>query len=230
MTERIEAIIFDKDGTLFDFRATWGGWAERMLDRIAGADGGLRAVIEDAMGYASGRGFEPSSVVIAGTSGEVAAVLAAATGLGAAELEVLANRVATETPQVIVPGLHAALDRLAGAHVLGLVTNDGEAPARVHLDGAGVTRHFAFVAGYDSGHGSKPGPGPLLAFADATGIAPGRTLMVGDSRHDLAAGRAAGMGTVAVLTGVAKAPELADLADVVLPDISHLADWIAGRR
>ena len=53
--------------------------------------------------------------------------------------------------------------------------------------------------------------------------------MVGDSRHDLAAGRAAGLTTVAVLTGVAVAEDLADLADAILPDISHLPGWIASR-
>jgi phosphoglycolate phosphatase len=50
--------------------------------------------------------------------------------------------------------------------------------------------------------------------------------MVGDSRHDLQAGRAAGMRTVAVLTGIAKAADLADLADVILPDIGALPAWL----
>ena len=67
-----------------------------------------------------------------------------------------------------------------------------------------------------------------LAFLRQTGLDPRRTAMVGDSRHDLQAGRAAGMRTVAVLTGIAKAPELAPLADVVLPDIGHLGAWIDG--
>ena len=49
--------------------------------------------------------------------------------------------------------------------------------------------------------------------------------MVGDSTHDLIAGRAAGMQTVGVLTGMAEA-ELAPLADAVLPDIGHLPDWL----
>ena len=86
-----------------------------------------------------------------------------------------------------------------------------------------------FVAGYDSGCGAKPAPGQLLAFADAVGAAPEATLMVGDSRLDLVAGRAAGMIPIGVLTGVADAAELADLAEVVLPDIGHIAAWIAGR-
>ncbi len=224
-----DAIILDKDGTLFDFRRTWSAWAERMLDEIAADDPALKHIAAEAMGYDVGRGFRPSSIVIAGTSGEVGAALAAATGRSAAALEAMANRVATQTPQVQVPGLAETLARLAAGHVLGLVTNDGEAPARAHLASVGIAQHFAFVAGYDSGHGAKPDPGPLLAFSRATGTDPARTLMVGDSRHDLAAGRAAGMTTVAVLTGVATAPDLADLADAVLDDITHLPGWLAAK-
>ena len=109
---------------------------------------------------------------------------------------------------------------------LGLATNDGEGPARAHLAAHGVANLFDFVAGYDSGHGAKPAPGMLLAFAARFALAPARVAMVGDSRHDLMAGRAAGMRTVAVLTGVAEAAELAPLADAVLIDIGGLAAWI----
>jgi phosphoglycolate phosphatase len=66
-----------------------------------------------------------------------------------------------------------------------------------------------------------------LAFADAVQIDPGRVAMVGDSTHDLVAGRAAGMQTIAVLTGVAGADELAPFADVVFPDIGHIVDWLS---
>ena len=31
----IEGLLFDKDGTLFDFRASWGRWAKDFLTRIA---------------------------------------------------------------------------------------------------------------------------------------------------------------------------------------------------
>ena len=50
--------------------------------------------------------------------------------------------------------------------------------------------------------------------------------MVGDSAHDLIAGRAAGMQCVGVLTGTATRADLAPLADVVLPDIGHIPDWL----
>ena len=221
-----EAIIFDKDGTLFDFGRTWGGWAERLLDELAGEDTDLRARASEAIRYDRMTGFHPSSIVIAGTSGEVGATLAAATGREASMIERLANDVGAVTPQSEVPGLVETLKELSKRHVLGVVTNDGEAPARSHLDSVGILGLFSFVAGYDSGHGAKPAPGPLLAFSKATGTSPDRTLMVGDSRHDLAAGRGAGMTTVGVLTGLAEALDLGDLADVILPDITHLPEWI----
>ena len=53
---------------------------------------------------------------------------------------------------------------------LGVATNDGEMPALQHLESVGIRDHFDFVAGYDSGHGFKPGPGQLLAFATHVGV------------------------------------------------------------
>jgi phosphoglycolate phosphatase len=55
-------------------------------------------------------------------------------------------------------------------------------------------------------------------------------VMVGDSQHDLHSGREAGMRVVAVLTGLAGREELSALADVVLPDVSHLPAWISAQN
>jgi phosphoglycolate phosphatase len=130
-------------------------------------------------------------------------------------------------PQVEAAPLAPLLDGLrARGLTLGVATNDSEAPARAHLERAGVIDRFAFVAGYDSGHGAKPGPGMLKAFCRATGIAPAACAIVGDSLHDLTSGRAAGMMTVGVLTGLAAAEDLRPLADAILPDIAALPDWL----
>ncbi|MBB5221241.1 phosphoglycolate phosphatase [Amaricoccus macauensis] len=229
----IRGLIFDKDGTLFDFHATWSVWANGLIDRLSGVDPSkaelLAEGLADRLGFdRATRRFLPQSAVIAGTMEVVIdAIRSTLPALEEAPLRrmILASTAAAE--QVEVAPLGPLLDRLiAGGMTLGLATNDSEEPARAHLERAGVLGRFAFVAGYDSGHGAKPMPGMLTAFCAATGIAPANCAMIGDSTHDLESGRAAGMTAVAVLTGIATEPDLAPHADVVLPSVEALPGWL----
>lgn len=219
-----EAILFDKDGTLFDFEATWTGAIARLLDTLAPQDDGRAAA---AMGFdpIAGR-ILPGSVAIAGTAEDTGRALAPVVGRSVAEVVAVMDRIATETLMVPVVDLSSCLGALRRLCPLGVVTNDSEVPAWRHITDAGLETFIGFLSGFDSGHGVKPAPGPLLAAAEAFGTDPSRMLMVGDSLHDLKAGRAAGMITVGVLTGVAPAQELQPFADVILPDIGHLESWI----
>jgi phosphoglycolate phosphatase len=110
----------------------------------------------------------------------------------------------------------------AEGYRLGLVTNDSEIGARMHCDRLSLSDLFDCIIGYDSGHGRKPEPGQLAAFARLHGIPPEETALVGDSLHDLHAARAAGVTAIAVLSGLASAEELAGHADHVIPDIMAL--------
>jgi len=107
-----------------------------------------------------------------------------------------------------------------------IATNDAEAPARAHLKSANIEQSFNFIAGYDSGFGAKPEPGMQKGFCRAMDLAPGEVAMIGDSTHDLIAGESAGMITVAVLTGLAREEDLKPFADVVLPSIADLPEWL----
>lgn len=229
MTE-IRALIFDKDGTLFGFQATWSQWAERLLADIAGNDAALARRIAGAMGYDPGRpGFALDSVVIAETPEVIAGTILDAVpgGWARGPLVDRINLHARETPMVAAVPLVPLFDQLKDLGLkIGLATNDAEEPARRHLRDAGIERHFDFVAGYDSGHGAKPEPGQLQAFARGIGVEPEAIAMIGDSAHDLIAARAARMVPVAVLTGVATEPELRPLATAVLPDIGHIPAWL----
>ncbi|MFN3642689.1 MAG: HAD family hydrolase [Gemmobacter sp.] len=228
----IDGIVFDKDGTLFDFRRTWAGWAARLLAELGDGEAARIRAMAAAIGFdLAAQEFAPDSPVIAGTAGEIAAILSLhRPDIALPALLDRMNALAAAADLVEAVPLRPFLMRLRGRGLrLGVATNDAEAPAHAHLAAAGVTDLFDFVAGYDSGHGSKPGPGPLLAFAAATGLDPARVAMVGDSLHDLHAGQAAGMIPVAVLTGVAGHAELAPHAAVVLPDIGGLEAWIAAR-
>ncbi len=230
MSGEIAGVIFDKDGTLFDFNATWGVWSAGMISDLAAGDAATVARLAEVLGYdLENRVFHPGSLVIASTVQELAdAVLRVVPGDKQALIARM-NARAAEVGQVPAADLSHVMQQLRDMGLrLGVATNDAEAPARKHLDRAGITSVFDFIAGYDSGFGGKPEPGQLHGFCAATGLKAEACVMVGDSLHDLHAGRAAGMRTVGVLTGPAPAAELAPFADVVLNSVAELPDWIAG--
>lgn len=227
---KIKGIVFDKDGTLFDFYATWGVWARGVLLELADGSEAKAARLGAAIGYQFEEGqFLSGSIVIAGTPPEIAADLIPLLE-GAYTLDGLVaemNAKATQAPQAEAVPLAPLLAHLRGRGLkLGVATNDSEAPAKAHLNKSGVLGAFDFVAGSDSGFGGKPAAGQLQAFCKAVDVAPQGCLMVGDSLHDLTAGRAAGFGTIGVLTGGATRDDLTPFADVVLPDIGAIPAYL----
>jgi len=224
----LDAVIFDKDGTLFDFRLSWGAFTQSLLDEVAG-DADTARRLGAVLGYdPATRQFTRTSPVISMTTPEIADILHPhLTGITLAALNARMNALSAAAPMVPAVPLRDVLSGLRARGLrLGLATNDTEMPARVHLQGAGVLDLFDFVVGCDSGYGGKPAPGQLNEFLRRFDLTPSRVAMVGDSRHDLDAGRAAGMHAVAVLTGIATADELAPHADVVLADIAGIGPWI----
>ena len=228
---RIKGIVFDKDGTLFDFQATWGAWSLGMLHVEADGDPLLVERLAQVLGYDLRTKRFRSDTVIAATTDVLAdALLPHLPGTAKAELIQRMDARAAQAPQVEAAPLADLLDRLARMGLaLGIATNDAETSALAHLRAAGVDGAFDFIACHDSGWGAKPDAGQLLAFADATGLDPAECVMVGDSLHDLLAARAAGMVGVAVLTGLADRATLEPMAEAVLETIADLPDWIAAQ-
>ena len=227
----LDAVIFDKDGTLFDFRASWGAWTQSVLAELATDPQDVRR-LGLVLGFDPDLGeFSPASPVISKTTPEIAAILLPhLSGIGPAALNDRLNALSAAAPMRPTVPLRPVLGGLKARGLrLGLATNDAEHPARVHLERAGVLDLFDYVVGCDSGWGGKPAPGQLLEFLRRFGLQGSRVAMVGDSLHDLDAGRAAGMHVVAVLTGMAGRDDLAGHADVVLDNIGALGAWIDGQ-
>ncbi len=227
--DEIRGLIFDKDGTLFDFHRTWAAWGAGLILRLAGNDPEVARRLAVDLGFdLDAVAFLPDSPLIAGTLEVlVEAVLRLLPGWDETALRRLVLEETEAIRPVEITPLAPLLARLRAAGLrLGVATNDAESPARAHLARAGVLEAFDFVAGYDSGFGAKPGPGMLDAFCAAMDLAPGACAMLGDSLHDLKAARAAGMAAVAVLSGPSGEDELRGHADVVLADIAALPDWL----
>lgn len=228
----IDALLFDKDGTLVDYDRSWEPVNRKAAMLAARGDAALARRILAECGTDPDTGItRAGSLFAAGNAAEIAARMVRC---GAPFTEVaLMNGIDAlfeESAAHAVPicDLAPVLDALA-PRALGIATSDGEASARTTLAAFGLADRFGFVAGYDSGHGAKPGPGMVLAFAAALGLPPERVAVVGDNTHDMAMARAAGARAIAVLSGTGNREDLAPLADAVIGSVSDLRDACARR-
>jgi len=127
-----------------------------------------------------------------------------------------------------VPQTLAALAR--AGHPLAVVTSKGDVLARRGLELVGIAEHFATIVSCDSCTRHKPHPEPVLTALERLGYEPEEALFVGDSVHDIEAGNAAGVKSVAALWGPFSREQLA----VARPDrfierIADLLQVLAGR-
>jgi len=95
---------------------------------------------------------------------------------------------------------------------LGLVTSKFKDGARRGLKLVGLDSAFEIIVGADNVTHPKPHPEPVLKALELLQADPKRAVFIGDSRHDLECGRAAGVQTAAVLWGPFDRAHLEDLA------------------
>ena len=102
----------------------------------------------------------------------------------------------------LFPGMGALLDELdADGHPWGVVTNKPMRMTDPLLAGLGLGDRAACSISGDTLPQRKPHPAPLLLASQQLGVPAGRTVYVGDAAHDVEAGRAAGMFTIAAAYG-----------------------------
>jgi pyrophosphatase PpaX len=102
--------------------------------------------------------------------------------------------------------LEALHDR---GYELAVVTSKSEPLAKRGLAHVGLEGFFDVIVGLESCTRHKPDPEPVRTALDRLGIEPEAAAFVGDSPHDMVAGRAAGVTTVAALWGPFSRAQLA---------------------
>ncbi len=100
------------------------------------------------------------------------------------------------------PGVTETLETLKErGHPMGVVTSKGNAMMDRGLRWMGADKYMRVAIGFDSCHLHKPDPFPVLLAVGKLGYTPSESVFVGDSPHDIIAGNAAGVTTVAALWG-----------------------------
>lgn len=224
----IGGILFDKDGTLLDFDESWGPVNRKVALMASGEDAALAAALLRACGMEPDSGhITPDSLLAAGNTREIAAGFVAAGSPYSVDwlvprIDAMFAGAAEES--VPVTDLAALFSTLHGHGLkLGIASSDNELSIRRIVERFGLGVYVDFIAGYDSGHGTKPQPGMVLGFCQTTGLDPARVAVVGDNNHDLHMGHNAGAGLkIGVLSGTGSRESLAAHSDLMLDDVSHL--------
>ncbi len=122
-------------------------------------------------------------------------------------------------------GVVAAIRRFAEAgHPMALVTSKADWLAQRALVHVGLDRLITVVVGCDSCTRHKPHPEPVERALGLLRAPAHEAIFVGDSPHDIEAGRAAQVYTIGVTWGAFTRDEMARAgADLVIHDIGELA-------
>ncbi|OBQ68219.1 HAD family hydrolase [Mesorhizobium erdmanii] len=232
----IKGILFDKDGTLVDFNATWLGVADFMAMDAADGDRWKADRLLAAAGFDfANRRFKPDSIFASGTNLDVVELWFPRLSNEDQMLAVARfNEITSVQGSAMAVALPDIVDTLAVLHNrsyrLGVATNDSTSGAEKTLVTLGVAQLFDAAYGYDAVANPKPAPDTIQAFCDLTGLKPSEIAMVGDNRHDLEMARAGGCGlAVGVLSGTGTRESLAEIADVILDSVADLPDFLSAR-
>lgn len=148
----------------------------------------------------------------------------AACGIGEAPVDALWEVYFAARNRVqLYPDALPALARIAARRPVASLTN-----GNADLERIGIHAHFAHrICARDSG-AAKPDARIFLAAAARLGMAPDEILHVGDDPHlDVCGARAAGLRTAWInRTGAPWPAALGEPAELELPDLTALADWL----
>ena len=196
----LEAVIFDLDGTLVDTP---------------------KVIVATALEALRGRPWAmPEPQAIRATIGlPLTVAFSGLLGLPEASAEVedvvqeyrrlwRAN-VIPRSAELLYPGVAEGLQLLRDLRLrLAVATSKARIGAVTQLEAAGIAKHFEVIAGYDSVERPKPDPQMALHVLEQLGAAPQRSVVVGDTTHDLLMAHGAGVRAVAVTYGAHDAATL----------------------
>lgn len=210
-------VLIDVDGTLVDSVPDLAYCVDEMMDQL-----GLPRRGEDAVRQWVGNGVERLTrrALINQLEGEPDEVLFEKA------MPIFMDLYAENTSKrsCLYPGVEEGIAYLKQAgYRLGCVTNKAEQFTVPLLTDLGIIDNFEIVVSGDTLPKKKPDPMPLLHAAEAMGVTPAESLMLGDSMSDVKAARAAGFQIVCMSYGYNHGVDIRDSKpDAVIDSMSEL--------
>jgi phosphoglycolate phosphatase len=226
----IQAIIFDKDGTLEDSGDYLRSLAQKRARLIEAQIPGVGEPILRAFGV-NGLTLDPAGLQAVGSRYEneiAAAAYIAATGKSwSASLDIVrgafaeVDRVMRSTPAAMFPGCQESIESFAAVGIkMGIVSAATTSQVVNFANYHKLQPYFQVLLGSDLQF-AKPDPRLFQFACQEMGVNPARTLMVGDSSWDTIMGSQGGAaGCIGISWGKVAKP-LA-MADVSISDLAEL--------
>jgi len=233
-----DLVIFDKDGTLLDFRETWIDIIQELIAAISRRTPVSQALalrIQKDLGLSlKARSIDGCGPLAMGSAAECEAVLSACLYREGLRWDQALAVIQASEDEVFGGELRAS--RLRPAHgalellkilksrniAVAVATNDNAAEAQRDMLGIGASAYIDLVVGADSVPRPKPAPDMVHLICERIGALPQRSVFVGDTIMDALTGRNAGVSLTIGVSGIVPAEVLREHSDVVISSLSDI--------
>jgi phosphoglycolate phosphatase len=233
-----ELVIFDKDGTLLDFRGTWIGIIKEFfftLEKFMPVTPILKQRIETALGiFVDEDKIDGKGALAMGTFTECNTLLTYSVYREGIRWDIAKNIVEDVGRQVFssevrkkhVRPAQGAIELLKNLQSRGIhsavATNDKESDALIDVEYIGALPYIDLVIGADSVVNSKPAPDMVEKICSSLRKDSGKSVLIGDTVMDALLGKNSGVMLTVGVSGIVPEKELAEHMNVVISSLDEI--------
>ena len=125
-----------------------------------------------------------------------------------------------------IPGAKALLEYLKEkGYKIAVVTRNNRDAATCSMNNTGLRQYVDLLVAREDVKTMKPDPEQFELVLSRFGVTADETVVIGDYRFEIDAGKALGCHTIGVLTGTGSREDLAD-ADIIVPSVADLHELL----
>lgn len=238
----IKGIIFDKDGTLFNYGEVWGPIIGKNISTIIKVFNlqnkpNARREIASFVGLDDDGFINPRGILF-NHEEKIKGILkflrfCIRCHVNPIRTFSLFKRLLAESQTVglekILSNIDFSMirnlfDRIAEKNIaIGIVTNDSTESTKICLESIGIADHVQFLKTKDSNCRKKPNPQAIYQFCETFNLKPSEIAVIGDTNADMTFAEKGKVGyKVGLLSGAGDRSAIEKIADVIYPDISFI--------